>query len=143
MHVPFLCCPPFLALQDGGMAVLEACSTKVMRWLAFAHGFLQRVHHTSGKGCSQPVTLLLSVPVFHASNLAFKLSYMLNQFRLRRIGLKNPMLRVDDLLIKVDGLSLNLSHRMKAYEALGNIACRAQAGDCRSDRTNVRSSLPY
>src|SRR5262245_55927386 len=75
----------FNALQDRGLALLETGSTKVMRGFAVAHRFLQRVHHAPGKGGRKLVALLLSVPVFHASNLAFQLAYAINQRRLRRL----------------------------------------------------------
>jgi hypothetical protein len=96
------------ALQDRALAVLVAGSTEVMRRFAIAHRFLQRVHHAPGKGRYQFVALLLSFPVFHASNLAFKLAYTLNQRRLRRICGEDLMLRSDKLLVEFDSLGLNL-----------------------------------
>src|SRR5882672_9526459 len=59
----------FSSLKWRGIALLEASSTHVMRRLAVAHGFLQRKHHARREGCGQAIALLLSIPVFHASNL--------------------------------------------------------------------------
>jgi hypothetical protein len=69
--------------------------------------------------------------------LAFKVSYALNKRRLRCIGFEDLMLRVDDLLVEVDGFGLNLGHRMKAYEALRNIASRAKACDSGANGSHV------
>jgi hypothetical protein len=129
--------PCFLALQDRALGFLEAGSTKVMRRLAVAHGFLQGIYHAPGKWGGKLVALLLSIPVFHACDLAFQISYALNQRRLRRVCSENLLLGVDDLLVKFDGLGLNLSHRMKAYESLRNIASYPQASDSRRDASHV------
>ncbi|HWG75562.1 MAG TPA: hypothetical protein VN660_02080 [Steroidobacteraceae bacterium] len=125
--------PTLNTLQDRALTFLEAGSTKVMRWFAIAHRFLQRVYHAPGKGRGKLIALLLSVPIFHASDLAFQLSYAINQCRLRRLCRKNGVLGIDDLLIELNGPRLNLSGRMKAHEALGELAHRFHAAPSGSD----------
>lgn len=121
--------PPLSALQDRWLTLLEAGSTEIMRGFALTHRSLQRVHHTSRKRSCQLIALLLSIPIFHACDLAFQFSYALNQRRLRHICGENLVLGVDDLLIKLDGFRLNISHRFQAYEGLRNLTSRLQAAD--------------
>src|SRR2546423_726693 len=100
--------PPISALEDRWLALLVAGSTKVMGGLAAAHRFLQGIHHASGKRGCQFVALLLSIPVFHASNLIFKGAYFLNQRRLRCMCGEQGALGGEDLLVQFDGDGVNL-----------------------------------
>lgn len=80
-----------------------------MRFFCFFARYLHRI----SKAASTPwfcqlVALLLFFPSAHLSEFFFKLAYSLNERRLRRICRKNLMLGGNDLLVKLDGLSLNL-----------------------------------
>lgn len=114
-------------LKDRGLAVLEAVCAKIMRGFARAHFFLRSEHKRPVSRGYQLVALLLSVPVFHCSNLAFKFLYALNHRRLRLMCLEQGLVGIEDDLIKLDSLPLNLSHRMKAHEALTKISQSLQA----------------
>src|SRR5688572_2871187 len=70
-------------IEERLLPLLEAVSTEVMRGFARTHVSLKGIHNRSSFRASQLVALALCFPCFHASNLAFKVSYSINQRRLR------------------------------------------------------------
>ena len=67
-----------------------------MRWCGAARLWLQHISESIPSKGLQLIILLLSFPLFEASHLFFKGAYLLNQFKLRRLGGENLFLKLYD-----------------------------------------------
>lgn len=92
------------ALKDALAAALVAACADPMRWLAGQHFRLRLVCEDTGSNLGKLVARLFSLPVFKLYDLLFKISYTLNQFRLRRMGSHSSGLRGHDYACQFDSL---------------------------------------
>lgn len=77
---------PRFRLHDRLLALIVAASAKMMLWLSILHAVLQRIGRHAVTDFGQLVPLLLSIPCFKLGYFFFKLSYRVQQLRLRRLG---------------------------------------------------------
>src|SRR5262249_9795541 len=115
---------PKLLLQDRLAAVAIAVCTYVMLWVGAAHVFLNRISRHAPSDLGKLVALLLCFPCFEISNFFFKLAYLFQQRRLRRIGLKCASLGGENYAVEFDDLVLNHDSVAEAYHCLSDFACR-------------------
>src|SRR5579862_4995671 len=94
-------------LKDRFVTLVIAIGTKTMHWFGAAAVFLQLVGKRSGIDLCELIFLLLSVPVFQLSHFCFKLTYALQQRRLRLLGAECARLGGEDFSLKFDNLRLN------------------------------------
>jgi len=110
-----------LWLKQRLLAVLVAICTYPMRWFGAAHGFLHRVSQRPIPKLLQFVALLLTAPIFQASNFFFNLAYLLNERRAFLLSRERARLSVKDLGLKFDGLGLKGGSVPQTYHRLRNI----------------------
>ena len=74
-------------LQDRALATLVTVWANPMRWFGACGLSLKDIGRRPIPHVAKLVTDFLAIPCFEASNFCFKRAYLLNQRRLRRIGL--------------------------------------------------------
>jgi hypothetical protein len=111
--------PPLVTVWTYGMWRLQRLGT-----------FLQGVNeHVLVPNWLKLITFFLSVPCFKASDFCFKCAYLLNQRRLRRIGLYCASLGGQDLSIEFADLGRALfirSKRCPIFDNIGHLLKRAE-----------------
>ncbi len=90
------------------MVALIANGTEVMRRLAIAHAFLQRVDGRRFKHRDQCVTISFSFPVFKLHNLFFKIVFFAQQRRILLLYGRDQGVRINECFLKLYELGVAL-----------------------------------
>ena len=118
----------FLAgLEQRFMASLVANGTYVMRWLAVAHAFLQRVDRRCFKHRNHGVTVFFSRPVFELHELLFKLLFVAQQRRILYLYGRDAGLKLNDDTLKLYELGVALCIVGRGGDVSASLR---KAGDC-------------
>jgi len=97
--------PQFLRrLEKRLLVVLVAICTKHMEWFASFHAFFQRIGENARTDFGELVALLICVPCFQTSHFFFKIAYLINQRRLRRLCGENLFLEFYDRPVARGGI---------------------------------------
>lgn len=115
------------------MTFFETCLAKPHGWLATLHSRLMHVGKCSRVDCFKLVALLLSLPIFHACDLLFKLRYSLGGVRLRHACRRQRLLGFENVLSELD---LDLIDRRSlggSIEGLQHSKARLEALECSHD----------
>jgi len=116
-----------LFLKDRFTTLLIAVCAKQMHWFGRTCLFLQRIsksasaRRTFGTYVHELILLLLSIPCFKVSHFFFKLTYSLQQRRLRRLGRECALLGGDDLSLQFDCFRPNDASVAGIYQELRKI----------------------
>ena len=89
-----------------------------MRWLAVCHARLRHVGEGTTIYGLEFVALLLAFPVFKLHNLLFKISYTIQQRKLRNIGSECARLGGQDYSLQFDNLALDYGSIADTYHGL-------------------------
>jgi hypothetical protein len=95
-------------LENHFLSMLIALGTNVMRWLAIAHAFLQRVDGSYLKHRNHGVSISLSRPVFKLHDLLFKLIFFAGQRRILLLYGRDQGIRINDCFLKLYELGIAL-----------------------------------
>ena len=71
-----------MRLQYSFLSLIYACCTKIVKWLALLHAWLNGVSKRPGWKLKKNIALHLTYPVFNLSYLLFKFAHPLGQRRL-------------------------------------------------------------
>ena len=84
-----------MRLQYGFLSFIYAGCTKIVKWLALLHAWLNGISKRPGWECKKRIALHLTFPVFNLSYLLFKFAYPLGQRRLllSALQIRNESLR--------------------------------------------------
>jgi len=110
-----------MKLDDFGMTIAIAACTYPMRWFGSACIWLQHISKRVSPDALEFILLLISVPCFKISQFCFERAYLLNQRRLRRIGLYCASLGGHNLSIEFDELGRTLSIAAQPGKSLDNV----------------------
>ncbi len=133
MHFPSAFCYRSGGLQDRFLASLVAITTYPMRWFGACAIFFEHVSEGSISNLTKGVSSLLAVPCLKASNFFFKSAYLLNQRRLRCIGLYCASLGGQDLSIEFDNLGRSLFVRTKRGPVFEDVRCLLERAERATD----------
>ena len=98
----------FLRLEERFMAALITNGTDVMRRLAVAHTFLQRVDRSCFKYRDHGVTVFFSFPVFKLHDLLFKIVFRAQQRRILLLYGRDQGVRINECFLKLYELGVAL-----------------------------------
>src|SRR3990172_9559383 len=114
------------SLEDRLLSVFVAISAKMMRLFGALCLVFHAVDKNSRSNFLKLIALLLSFPCFKASNLFFKLAYLLNQRKALLQSRRCAALGVYDLRLEFDKLSLEGGTIAQTYGRLNDILSRLE-----------------
>lgn len=133
--------PVFLArLEHHFLSVLVTLGADVMRRLAIAHAFLQRIDGSCLKDGHQLVSVSFARPVFKLHELLFKLIFIAQQRRILYLYGRDAGLKLNNDTLKLYELGVSLCLVGCSGDVCASLRKAWDCGEERGDRVNGHSS---